>query len=113
MQKIPKEITVLIMPKINIDYKSSLNPNETLTKVKEVLENDSELRKLDKNYNCEFDEAKLCGTVKSKQFKASINVEQNDEGSLVKIMVDLPFALSLFKGMVEKTLVRKLEKAFG
>ncbi len=108
-----KDIKEIQMPKINIKKNSSHDMDSTYTKIKDVLENDSDLKKLDSNYSCTCIDAEKSITAKGKTFKAEVNIESNGSQSLVKIVVDLPLMFAPFKGAVEKTLSRKLEKALG
>lgn len=78
-----------------------------------MFETDQELRKLDPHYNCQFDAQGLKGTAEGKQFKASMNVSANGSGSSIEIVIDLPLLLSPVKGMVQKTLEKKLAAALS
>jgi hypothetical protein len=42
-----------------------------------------------------------------------MKVKEHQAGSQVEIIVDLPLHLALVKGMVEKTLKKKLEEALS
>ena len=74
-----------------------------------MLENDQELQKLDPGYKCDFDSGNLSGSAKGKQFKANMNIKPSGEGSALELTVDLPFHLGLVKGLVEKTLQKKVD----
>lgn len=78
-----------------------------------MLETDKELRKLDPKYACTFNEASLSGSAKGSQFKADMKIKDLGDGAEVEIVVDLPFHLALAKGMVEKTLKKKIEEALS
>lgn len=102
------------MPKFTVEKNSSLSTKETYDKVTALLTNDKELKKLDSAYKCDFDEASLSGTASGKFFKADMSIAPSDgEGSLVKITVDLPFTLALAKGLIEKTLKKKLDESLS
>tara|TARA_B100001248_G_C27399032_1_gene468315 strand:- start:8751 stop:9056 length:306 start_codon:yes stop_codon:yes gene_type:complete len=101
------------MAKIKIEQDSKLNEQDAFERLKEVLQDDPELRKLDSSYSCNFDEAKKSGTAKGSKFDASLEVKANGGGSNVKIEVKLPLMLSPFKGVVETTLRKKMEKALA
>lgn len=73
-----------------------------------MLANDPELRKLDRNYSCSFNAASMSGTATGSQFKADLRVKGLSSESEVEITVDLPFHLALAKGLVQKTLTKKL-----
>src|SRR5688572_23507389 len=99
-----------IMPKVTIKKTSKLTVNDTFNKVKTFLSADKDLKKLDANYQCTFDEKALTGQAKGKMFQANMKVSAAGEGSVVEIVVDLPLALTLAKGMVERTLQKKLDE---
>jgi hypothetical protein len=101
------------MPTLKIEKKSSLTPNESFKRISNLLENDKDLRKLDPKLNCAFDPQSLSGTATGSQFKAKMKVSEASAGSLVEITVDLPFHLALVKGMVEKTLSKKLDESLA
>jgi len=100
------------MPKISIETTSSLSPQDTYTKIKAILADDKDLRKLDSNYKCQFDDGTLSGTAKGKQFEANLKVAKGSS-TQVTIEVSLPLLLSPFKGYVEKTLRQKLNSVLG
>ena len=101
------------MPKVKINTKSNHEKQATFEKISHFLENDSDLRKLDPKYTCQFDASNLSGTAKGQHFKADMTIQEDGNGSEVQIVVDLPFHLALAKGMVEKTLKKKLEHVLG
>jgi hypothetical protein len=68
---------------------------------------------LDPSYKAEFDAQTLSGSAKGSMFKANMNVKEAADGSKVELVVDLPFHLALVKGMVEKTLSKKLEEVLA
>jgi hypothetical protein len=89
------------MPKVTVSCQSNCSTEEAFSRVRKVLENDQDLRKLDAQYKCQFDETKLTGQANGKHFKAQMSIAGKD----------LPLALSLAKGLVQKTLQRKLDQA--
>ena len=98
------------MPKVNIDYPSSLPADETFSKVKDMLNTDESLKKIDSSILCDFDDAGRCGTAKGSKSKAKIDVKESGDKSQVSIIVDLPMLLSPFKGQVKSTIEKKLAK---
>src|SRR5262245_29479446 len=100
------------MPKISIEKTSSLSPEETFSKIKTFLTDDKDLRKLDSNYQCQFDEKSLTGSAKGKQFEAKLKVASGSK-TRVSLEISLPLLLTPFKGMVEKTLTHKLDSLLG
>jgi len=101
------------MPSVKIEKKTSLPGKDAFTRISKLLDNDKELRKMDPKYKCTFDEAKLTGKAEGGQFKASMQVHNEGNGSRVEMVIDLPFHLALFKGLVEKTLQKKLEETLS
>lgn len=102
------------MPSIKIAKNSALSAPECFEKIKQLLENDKELRRLDPQYQCEFDSDQLSGKATGSQFKASLNVtDSGAQGSQMEIIVDLPFHLTLVKGIVQKTLEKKVDQALS
>ncbi|MCB9025970.1 MAG: hypothetical protein H6625_06610 [Bdellovibrionaceae bacterium] len=101
------------MPKVSIKKTSSLSAQETFHLVTKLLNNDSDLRKLDPKYSCDFNDSNLTGQAKGSQFKADMSVKSTSQGSEVEIIVDLPFHLALVKGLVEKTLIKKIDEALS
>ncbi|MCB0342724.1 MAG: hypothetical protein H6626_14300 [Pseudobdellovibrionaceae bacterium] len=104
---------VFVMPKVKVQCQSKCNADEAFKRVAHVLENDPDLRKLDPGYASQFNSSTLSGTASGKMFKADMSVQANGEGSNVEIIVDLPMKLALVKGMVEKTLRKKLDQVLG
>ncbi len=101
------------MPKVKVNKATNLDAYETFEKISKMLEEDSQLRKLDPKYSCDFDSSTLSGKATGSQFKADLKVTADASGSKVEIIVDLPFHLALAKGIVEKTLTKKIEEVLG
>jgi hypothetical protein len=77
------------------------------------MANDSDLKKLDSSYACEFSDSTKSIKANGKTFKADLVVSGDASGAKVAVVVDLPLMLTPFKGMVEATLGKKLDKALG
>jgi len=101
------------MPKVQVNTESKFNPQETFEKVTKFLENDKDLKKLDPSYSCQFDAKALKGVAKGKLFSAHLEISPKATGSSVAITIDLPLALTLAKGMVQKTLQKKLDQSLA
>lgn len=101
------------MPTLKIEKQSSRAPQDTFQRISNLLENDKDLRKLDPKLSCSFDAQALSGQANGANFKAKMKVSQVSAGSMVEITVDLPFHLALVKGMVEKTLSKKLDETLA
>lgn len=78
-----------------------------------MLESDKELQKLDPKYKCQFDAASLSGQADGSQFKAKMKISGAGKETQVTIDVDLPFHLALVKGLVQKTLEKKLDQVLA
>jgi hypothetical protein len=101
------------MAKIKIEKTSSLSPKDAFGKIKEFFSNDHDLRKLDSNYKCQFDDNLMAGTAKGSKFEAAMSVLPQAGGSKIQVEVSLPLMLTPFKGFVEKTIQDKLGTLIG
>lgn len=101
------------MPSVKIEKQCNLSPDDSFKRISDLLSNDKDLKKLDPKYKADFDKAKRSGTADGSMFKAKMNVKEASGGSKVEIIVDLPMTMFAFKGMVEKTLSKKLEEALA
>ncbi len=101
------------MPRVIVEAKTSLSPVEAFKKVKELLQTDSDLKKMDPTCVFTFNDAKASGAAKAKMFSAEMTVLAEQSGSSVKILVDLPLMLTPAKGIVQSTLERKIAKALA
>jgi len=101
------------MPKVKVLHISNKSPEECFAKIQTLFENDKDIRKLDANFTCDFDEDNLCGTANSKQFKAEMEISDHSDGAEVNLVVTLPMHLALAKGVVKTMLTKKLEKYVG
>lgn len=98
------------MPSVKIEKQTKLTPDDSFKRISDLLSNDKDLRKLDASYKADFNTQTRSGTAEGSMFKAKLNVNESAGGSTIQIVVDLPFHLALAKGMVEKTLQKKLEE---
>jgi hypothetical protein len=101
------------MPSLKIEKNSQLSATDSYKRITSLLETDKDLRKLDAKYKCQFDEASLSGSADGQHFKAKMKITAAGAGSHVEVSVDLPFHLALVKGMVEKTLSKKLDEVLA
>jgi hypothetical protein len=101
------------MPSIKIEKQVNKPAADAFKRISELLSNDKDLRKLDAKYKADFDAESMSGTAEGSMFKAKLNVKENAGGSTVAVTVDLPMTLMLMKGMVEKTLQKKLDEALS
>ncbi|RME14588.1 MAG: hypothetical protein D6797_08450 [Bdellovibrio sp.] len=99
------------MPKITIEHDSTLEPREAFKKVSEFLNTDKDLKKMDPQYSCQFDESQLSGTAKGKMFSADLKIKERPQGgSQVAINIQIPLALAMMKGIIQSTLQKKISK---
>lgn len=102
------------MPKLKVESQSKYSADETFKKIRHMLENDNELRKMDSSYVCKFDEAAKTGNAKGSKFEADMKVTgASATGCAVSIDVSLPLMLTPLKGVVQSTLQKKLESALA
>jgi hypothetical protein len=101
------------MPKVKVESQSKHSAEETFKKIRNMLENDRELRKMDSSYVCQFNEKAGTGTAKGGRFEADMRVTAKGSGASVEIEVSLPLMLTPVKGIVQSTLQKKLESALA
>jgi len=97
------------MPKVKVESQSKRSAEETYKMIRSLLESDSDLRRMDSSYVCQFDDQSLSGTAKGGKFEADMKVTSQGDGSKVEIEVNLPMMLTPFKGIVQSTLQKKLD----
>lgn len=102
------------MPSIQLKVPTNLSAQESFKRIQKVLENDSDLKKLDSSYVCQFDEKNCSGSAKGSKFTATLNVSEKDaNASEVQLKVEFGLLLSPFKSMIENTLSQKIAKALA
>ncbi|MGE4130795.1 MAG: hypothetical protein AB7F86_04110 [Bdellovibrionales bacterium] len=102
------------MPSVKIEKQCNLKPDDSFKRLSDLISNDNDLRKLDPKYKTEFNPSTLQGSADGSMFKAKMAVTANGSaGSTVQIIVDLPFHLTMIKGVVADKLSRKLEEALA
>lgn len=101
------------MPKFKVETTSKHSAQDTYQKIKSLLENDRDLRKMDSSYVCNFNDSGLAGTAKGSKFEAAMKVAGTGSGASVEIEVSLPLLLSPLKGVVQSTLQKKLESVLA
>jgi hypothetical protein len=98
------------MPKLNVDYDCTLDAAEAFNRVRQLLQGGQVLRRFDPGMTCTFDERALSGKLTGSQFGADVAVRRKAAGSVVSVVVDLPFLLAPFQGKVRETLQSELKK---
>lgn len=101
------------MPKFKVESPSSLEAKETFKKIQHFLETSNDLKKIDPHIECTFEESKLKGMAKGKQFKAEISIEKGNPHCKVCIEVEIPLLLTPLKGKIQESLERKIKKALA
>lgn len=101
------------MPKVKVESQTGLNQAEAYSRIKNLLQNDQDLQKMDSSCKFTFDDASQTGKAKGSKFSAEMKVAGAGAGSNVTIEVDLPLMLTPVKGMVQSTLEKKLQKALA
>jgi hypothetical protein len=101
------------MPSLKVEKQTSRSADDSFKRISDLLSNDKDLKKLDAKYKAQFDSKTRSGTAEGSMFKAKLNVSESGGGSTVLVNVDLPMAMMLMKGMIEKTLQRKLDEALA
>ncbi len=98
------------MAKVVVEKNTKTSPKEAFSKIRSVIVNDEALRKLDRNYTCQFDESRLEGCAKGGKFKADLMVKPSGDGSNVCIAIELSFFLAPFKEKVREILQGRLDE---
>lgn len=100
------------MPTVKIEKACALSREDAYKKVKQLLETDKDLKKMDPTCQFTFNDASTTGTAKGSMFSAEMKVSSGSETTVV-IEVQLPIMLSMAKGMVQSTLDKKLAAALS
>ena len=99
------------MPKFNFELQAPIDSASAYSKIKNLLQSENDFKRFDPKVACTFDEAGKKCVIKGSQFNAELQVKTQDAtGSLIVIAVDLPLALSLFKGKIKEVLEKNLKK---
>jgi hypothetical protein len=98
------------MPKFTVEHDSEKNADETYKAIKQVLSSDNTFQKFDANAKCTFDDGKKSAQISGSQFKAEMKVAGGAGRTQVSVTVDLPFLLMPFKGKIQESLKKMLDK---
>lgn len=99
------------MPKFKFELPAPQDSATTYSKIKTLLSGENDFKKYDSKVSCTFDEPGQACNIKGSQFKADLKVKANDaQSSTVFIEVEVPFALSLFKGKIQETIEKNLKR---
>ncbi len=99
------------MPKFKFELPAPIDSATAFKKIKGLLSGENDFKKFDPKVACTFDEpAKIC-RVTGSQFKAELQVQDKTADACnIAVEVELPLALSLFKGKIRETLEKNLKK---
>lgn len=99
------------MPKYKFEVPAPLDSATTFSKVKQLLQGENDFRKFDPNVVLTFDEPSQSCDLKGKQFKANLMIKPSGpNSSVVSVEVDLPLALSLFKGKIQEAIEKNIKR---
>ena len=106
------------MPKFDFEIPVPTDSQKAFDKIKIFLNSENNFKKFDPKMTCTFDEATKTCQLNGSQFKAALKVHndatQNETPkSKVHIEVDLPFALSLFKGKIKEEIEKNFKRVLG
>lgn len=103
------------MPKINFELPVPVDASTAFGKIKKFLSSDNEFKKFDPKVKCSFDESDRSCCVKGSQFSATIAAQpagKASETSNIKVQIDIPFTLMLFKGKIQDLVEKNVKKIF-
>ena len=99
------------MPKFKFDLPAPLDSATAFGKITKLLNGENDFKKFDSRVVCTFDEPSKKCQINGSQFKASLHVQTKDsKSSTVAIEVEVPLALSLFKGKIQEAIEKNLKK---
>jgi hypothetical protein len=99
------------MAKLKFELPAPLDSAKAYDKIKALLNGENDFKKLDPKVQCTFDDPNKTCRVVGSQFKANMTVQQTGSNSSeIQIELDLPLALSLFKGKIKETLEKNLKR---
>lgn len=99
------------MPKFKFELPAPQDSATTYNKIKTLLTGENDFKKYDPKVSCTFDESSQACNIKGSQFKADLLVKAKDtKTSTVAIEVEVPFALSLFKGKIQEVIEKNLKR---
>ena len=102
------------MPKFDFEIPVPMSSQIAFNKIKTFLNSDNNFKKFDSKLSCTFDEPQKTCHLEGSQFKASVKINnKTDNHSQVHVEVDLPFALSLFKGKIKAEIEKSFKKVLG
>ena len=101
------------MAKLSVEQQTQLSAQESFSKAKNLLQQDSGLKKIDPHLKFQFDDEKCMATARGQKIDACLKVQTSGKHSKVVIEVDLPFLLTPFKRQIQDALESKLKQVFS
>lgn len=101
------------MPKFNFEIPVSADEKTAYEKIKKFLSGENNFKKFDPNLTCTFDEPQKQCHVKGSQFKANMAVKGDSGKAKIHVEVDVPLALTLFKGKIKEEIEKNVRRVFG
>ena len=101
------------MAKFKFELPAPQDSATTFGKIKTLLTGENDFKKFDPKVSCTFDEPSHACNIMGSQFKADLKVKndsKNAQASTVAIEVEVPFALSLFKGKIQAAIEKNLKR---
>ncbi len=99
------------MSKFKFELPAPQDSATVYSKIKNFLGGENDFKKFDPKVACTFDEPSKTCNVTGGQFNAKLQVLPRDSSACqIVVEVELPLALSLFKGKIQETLEKNLSK---
>ncbi len=99
------------MSKFKFELPAPLDSNTVYGKVKSFLSGENDFKKFDPKVTCTFDESTKTCVVNGSQFSANMQIVPKDSSACqIIVEVELPIAFALFKGKIQETLEKNLNK---
>lgn len=99
------------MSKFKFEVPAPLDSASAYSKIKNLLSGENDFKKFDPKVSCSFDEGNKAVQIDGSQFKAQLTVQEKDAHSCgVAIEVEVPLALSFFKGKIQETIEKNIKK---
>jgi carbon monoxide dehydrogenase subunit G len=100
------------MPKINFELPVTVDKETAFKKIETFLKAENDFKKFDPKVTCTFDEDEQTCSIKGSQFNAKIQAVETKSKTNVKVEIDIPFALVLFKGKIQEIVEKNIKKVF-
>jgi hypothetical protein len=99
------------MPQVKFEKQISLSPAEAFEKLKSLLSNTSELKKIDPDVELVVDEKKMCVQAKGTKISGDVSIQPDSaDQCTVKIDLNIPWAYAPFKTLIKSKLEEKISE---